>query len=158
MHARVPVKKVLIPIDFSNAAREAFYAGVSLATKLDADTVVLHVAEPVRSFDFDKKRYVETAETIHRVEEGVRRRVNEIYDEGGLEAVDRRRVATVVQGAVKAADEILAVARQEDVDLIVIGSSGDGGFDSPLGTTAEKVMRRAHCAVLVIRARQTKKR
>jgi len=73
--------------------------------------------------DFGKKRYVETAETIARVEEGVHRRINELWAEGGLEAVDRRKVHVVVRGG-KAAVEILAFAQEKSADVIVIGSSG----------------------------------
>jgi len=36
-----------------------------------AETWVLHAAEPIRSFDFSKQRYVESTDVIERVEEGV---------------------------------------------------------------------------------------
>ncbi|MEE8409001.1 MAG: universal stress protein [Myxococcota bacterium] len=150
MHDEVPINRVLIAIDFTVAASHAFYAGVSLATKLGAETWVLHVAEPIRSFDFSKKRYIETAETIERVEEGLHRRLNELWREGGLEAVDRRKVHLVVRGG-KAAAEILATARAKDVDLIVLGSSDVGGLSSALGSTSEKVARGAHCSVFCVR-------
>ncbi len=153
MHERVPIEHVLIAIDFSDAARSAFYAGLSLARKLDAETYILHVAVPIRSFDFTKKKYVETAETIERVEEGVRRRLDELYAEDGLEAVDRRKVHVIVRGASRASQEILDTAKAKQVDLIVLGSSHDGGLDSPLGSTAERVARCAPCSVLCVRAR-----
>ena len=85
--------------------------------------------------------------------EGVRRRLDEMYAEGGLEAVDRRKVFPVVHGALKAAEEILEFAKNKDVDLIVMGASHPGGFDAPLGSTAEKVVRKAHCSVFTVRAR-----
>jgi nucleotide-binding universal stress UspA family protein len=155
MHERVPIQRVLIAIDFSDAAREAFYAGLSLARKLDAEIFLLHVAVPIRSFDFAKRKYVETAETIERVEAGVQRRLDDLYEEGGLDAVDRRKVHMIVRGAAHASAEILETAKAKDVDLIVLGSSHDGGFDSPLGSTAERVTRRARCSVLCVRARPT---
>lgn len=149
MHQHVPINRILIAIDFSDASRAAFYAGISLATKLDAEAWILHVSEPIRSFDFAKKKYVETAETIERVEEGVNRRLDELWSEGGLGAVDRRKVHMIVRGAAKAASEILETAEAKDVDLIVLGSSHDSGF--PLGSTAERVTRRALCSVLCVR-------
>jgi nucleotide-binding universal stress UspA family protein len=154
MHQRVPIKTVLIPVEFGEASREAFYAGVSLATKAGADTIVLHVAEPARAFDFDKKRYVETAETIERVDAVLRQRIDELWADGGLEAVDRRRVHALVHGATKAGDEILAVARSKNVDLIVMSSNHDGGADSPTGSTTDAVVRHAPCSVLVVRGRR----
>jgi nucleotide-binding universal stress UspA family protein len=153
MHERVPINKVLVAMDFSDAAREAFYAGFSLASKLGAETWVLHVSEPIRAFDFAKKRYVETVEKIERIEKGLHRRLDELFAEKDLEEVDRSRVHLVVRSAAKAASEILDTAAAKDVDLIVVGSSHDGGFGSPLGSTAETVASRAHCSVLCVRAR-----
>ncbi len=158
MHQHVPIRTVLIPVEFGEASREAFYAGVSLATKLDADTWILHVAEPARAFDFDKKKYVTTAETIERVDQVLHARIDELWAEGGLHAVDRRRVHALVRGANKAAEEILTVARENKADLIVMASSHEGGFDSPTGSTTEAVARRAPCSVLIVRARRQVKR
>ena len=46
---------------------------------------------------------------------------------------------------------ILEVAKEEAVDLIVMGSSGKSGFDRfIMGSVADKVVNSAKCAVLVI--------
>ena len=46
---------------------------------------------------------------------------------------------------------ILEVAAEEDIDLIVMGSSGKSGFDRfIMGSVADKVVNSAKCAVLVI--------
>ena len=42
-------------------------------------------------------------------------------------------------------------ARREQVDLVVVGSHGYGGFDRLLGTTAAKVVNHAPCSVVVVR-------
>lgn len=50
------------------------------------------------------------------------------------------------------AKEILNVAEEEDVDLIMIGSSGKSKFDKFLmGSVADKVSNHAHCSVMVVR-------
>jgi nucleotide-binding universal stress UspA family protein len=48
--------------------------------------------------------------------------------------------------------QIDKTAREEDVDLIVIGSHGYDSFDRVLGTTAAKVVNHADRSVLVVRA------
>ena len=49
------------------------------------------------------------------------------------------------------AKSILEVASEEDVDLIVIGSSGKSGFDRfILGSVSDKVVNAAKCPVLVV--------
>jgi len=50
-----------------------------------------------------------------------------------------------------AADGICSTAKDQDVDLIVIGSHGYGGLDRLLGTTAAKVVNHADRNVLVVR-------
>ena len=46
---------------------------------------------------------------------------------------------------------ILEVAQEEDIDLIVMGSSGKSGFDRfIMGSVADKVVNSAKCAVLVV--------
>jgi universal stress protein F len=47
---------------------------------------------------------------------------------------------------------ICAVARDQRVDLITIGSHGYGGIDRVIGTTAAKIVNHAPCSVLVIRS------
>lgn len=47
---------------------------------------------------------------------------------------------------------IVAIARQEHADLIVLGSRGMGGFRSFLvGSVSDGVLHHAHCPVLVVR-------
>jgi len=151
MPHEVPIKRVLIAIDFTDASRRAFYAGIDVANRLDVEEIyVLHVSEPIRAFDFSKKRYVETRETIERVEEGVRRRLDELWKEGGLEKVDRRKIKLWVRGG-RADEEILATAEAKKIDLIVIGSASFDDSSSNMGSTAEKVTRNARCSVICIR-------
>ena len=150
MHDEAPIRRVLIAIDFTEASRRAFYAGINLATRFDAETYVLHVSEPIRAFDFSKRRYVETRETIERVEEGVQRRLDDLWREGGLDKVDRRKVNLWVRGG-KADEEILATAKAKKIDLIVIGATSWDDPKNNMGSTAEKITRNARCSVLCIR-------
>ena len=49
--------------------------------------------------------------------------------------------------------EIIAYARQNDIDLIVMGTHGRGAIAHVfLGSTTEKVVRKAPCAVMTVRA------
>ena len=49
-------------------------------------------------------------------------------------------------------EQIIRHARQEEIDLIVIGTHGHSALGSMLlGSVAEKVIRKAPCAVLSIR-------
>jgi nucleotide-binding universal stress UspA family protein len=146
----VKYKTILVPIDFSDTSRKAFYVALKFARVFDADTCVLHVLEPLESFDSAGK--VEARQdTIARVEEGVRRRVNELFEREGLAEVDRRRVRTAIRSG-KPWKEILGYAAEVKADLIIMGSHGSTSFkDVLIGSTTERVVRRAPAHVLCIK-------
>ena len=49
-------------------------------------------------------------------------------------------------------EEIINYAEQENIDMIVIGTAGHSGLERFIfGSTAERVVRRAPCAVLTVR-------
>ena len=49
------------------------------------------------------------------------------------------------------AEVILEIIEKEDIDLVVMGSSGKTGFDRfIMGSVAEKVVKAAECSVLVV--------
>ena len=74
------------------------------------------------------------------------KKVEDLRDEQGL---DIKVTPKIAKGS--PAKAILAVAEEEDVDLIVIGSSGKSGLDLLLlGSVADKVVRSAKCSVLVV--------
>ncbi len=150
MDVQLKVQNILIPIDFSDSSRKAFYVGLKFSRVFDAETTVLHVMEPIASFDSGEDMDRQASE-VRRVEDGVRRRVNELFEAGGLAEVDRRKVKVEIRAG-KPYLEILRFAWQNDVDLIVMGSHGYTGVKHMLiGSQTEKVVRRAHCMVLTIK-------
>jgi nucleotide-binding universal stress UspA family protein len=93
------------------------------------------------------------AHEVNRIEEGLRRRIDELFEQGGLVEVDRRKVRIEIRAG-KPWQEILRFAWQERVELIVLGSHGYTGVKHMLiGSQTEKVVRRAHCATLVVKPR-----
>jgi nucleotide-binding universal stress UspA family protein len=72
---------------------------------------------------------------VGRLAEVVRARGGEVHE----------RIATG-----RAASEIIRVAREDEIDMIVIGTHGRGALTRALfGSTAERVSRRAPCPVFV---------
>lgn len=150
MEVTLKIDKILIPVDFSDTSRKAFYIGLKLARQYAAEVTVLHVVEPIASFDKGEDIERQALE-MERIQTGVRRRVNELFEEGGLAEVDRRKVRIEVRAG-KPYLEIARMAWQEKIDLIVLGSHGYTGVKHMLlGSQTEKVVRRAHCMVLTIK-------
>ncbi|MGH8067830.1 MAG: universal stress protein [Candidatus Entotheonellia bacterium] len=144
------LKQILIPIDFSDYSDQALRWGVSLAQKYGARLLLLHVIPEVleevsaRESAGEQLMIDLTAEVEAHLHEIARQGLKE-----GL-AVDVR----VADG--EPADAILRMARQEKVDLIVMGTHGRTGLSHLLlGSTAEAVVRAAACPVFTVRASAT---
>ncbi len=150
MDVKLKIEKVLVPVDFSDSSRKAFYIALKVARTFDASVYALHVVEPISTFVSGEDVERQAAE-VARVEDGVRRRVNDLYEVGGLQEVDRRKIFVEVRSG-KPYMEILRFAYQKDIDLIVMGSHGyEGVKHMLLGSETEKVVRRAHCMVLTVK-------
>lgn len=149
-HAHHPAsyKRILVPIDFSEYSKKALASSVALAKTFHAELILIYVVETaVYPADFGFGQV-----TIPAVE-------REMTERG--EAELKKLVATQVAGAVPAQVivvggkpflEIIKAAEEERADLIVIATHGHTGVEHILfGSTAEKVVRKAPCDVMVVR-------
>ena len=146
----LPYKKILCPTDFSEAAFAALKHAEELARHFAAELIVAHVIPPLPGphsfpdpqapFNFDVPLFQQ--ELAIKAEQMLK------------DLVSRHKVETrnlVTTG--EAAPEILRIAQEEDVDLIVIASHGLTGWRRLVfGSVAEKVVRQATCPVLTIMA------
>jgi nucleotide-binding universal stress UspA family protein len=144
----LPFKKILCPTDFSEPAFVALKRAEELARHFAAELIVAHVIPPLpgpHSFpdpqaplNFEVPLFQQ--ELAIKAEHMLRDLVFH------LRAKTRDLVTTG-----EAAAEILRIARQEHVDLIVIASHGLTGWHRLVhGSVAEKVVRQATCPVLSI--------
>ncbi len=144
----IQLKRLLLPTDFSESAHHAFAYALSFAREFKAQLYLLHVIEVLPSgyagelFPAAMGRVVEEIQGYARTE--LARLAAEAKERG---AVAHERVA---EG--KAAAEIIRVAADEQIDLIVIGTHGRGALSHVLfGSTTERVVRKAPCPVLICR-------
>lgn len=146
-----PVKRILVPIDFSECSDEAMrYAG-ELARVFKARILLVHVLQP--------HAYAMT-ETFNLVDHyAALKMVAEPLLEGSQKKLSKRGVAVETDLRTGTAhSEILEKARSAKADLIVMGSHGRTGLEHfLLGSVAEKVVRLSPCPVLTVRpAKETK--
>lgn len=138
------IKTIVVPID--NAEKGAGVAALGLAQDLakayGAKLVLLHVSEPVRG-----EIALHLPEGFHEnVLSDAATRLSEIAGEQGL--ADK---AEVVVREGHPSTEILEYANEIGADMIVIASHDPGLADYFLGSVAARVVRHAHCSVLVAR-------
>lgn len=141
------IKSILVPLDFSDPSRKALGEAVALAKQFKARLTLLHVVEPVATPD--------CAVPFPLVTEDPRlRRATKDAWQRMIEAarVPHGLVEKTLVRYGRSFHEIVAVARRHKVDLILIATHGYTGLKHALlGSTTERVVRLAPCAVLVVR-------
>ncbi len=134
-------KKILVPID--EAHSETSGASLKLANRLSdkgGEITVLTVIEEVPGYvamhlpeNFESKAHSAAQASLEKQLDTHNAKANIVVKSG------------------HAAGTIIEVANENDFDLIVIASHKPGAIDRLLGSTASRVVRKAKCAVLVIR-------
>lgn len=144
----IKLKRILCPTDFSESSEHALKYAVSFAQQYGAIIYLLHVIEPltpVPGVDMGPALAYEDRPNLLD-------RVQELLDEAIPEEV-RREVEIkplISRGAPFL--EIIRTAREENIDLIVIATHGRSGLSHMLlGSTTEKVVRKAPCPVLSVK-------
>ena len=144
----IKIKKVLVPIDFSDYSKSALRYAVNFAKTYNAEIILVYVIEPViYPPDFSMGQIAIPA-------------VNTEWDIKAKEELDQLakdeipadiNVTSVIKTG-KPFVEIIDTAAEFDIDIIIIATHGHSGVEHILfGSTAEKVVRKAPCPVLTLR-------
>jgi nucleotide-binding universal stress UspA family protein len=145
----IRIKNVLVATDFSEPSTVALDYGRELARTYEATLHVLHVTEDLRWRFAADATPAFPAEAQEDIEASARKRVAALLTDEDRVQLHAR---AVVHTAVNAAESIVAYAKTETVDVIVIGTHGRSGFSHVLmGSVAERVVRLAPCPVLTVR-------
>ena len=144
------MKRVLVPIDFSEYSKNALQYAIPFAKKFGAELLLVYVVEPtIYPADFSFGQVGNPGLESEMREKG----------EKSLDRLVKEQVAKQVPARSFICTgnpflEIIRVAKEEQVDLIIIASHGHSGVEHLLfGGTAEKVVRKAPCSVLVVRSK-----
>ncbi len=140
------VSKILVPTDFSGPALQALRYAVGLAPHLTASLHLLYVVEPA----------------IYPAELGIAVNIEGDLADRGREQLEKLvkqecgALETQVEVATGVADlKIVETATESGADMIVMGTHGHSGLAHVLlGSTAERVVRKAPCPVLTIRSQE----
>jgi nucleotide-binding universal stress UspA family protein len=139
----IRIKRILAPIDFTPCSNKALRYAFAFARKFDANVFSLHVIEPekplivIETAGFGKEQVVDTENRMKDL----------------LESLDGSVMfeTAVVHGSPHR--EIIDAADERDVDLVVVGEHCRTGLLGRfmLGSTADEVVKGAHCPILVVR-------
>jgi nucleotide-binding universal stress UspA family protein len=144
--SRLPYKRILCPVDFSEPSLAALELAFSLAHEGDADLTIVHV------FDWPEEplttRPIQIPEFRRELEHDATRKLESLVP--AFEQDRCRPKSLMAHG--KPYREILGIAMEDRADLVVMGVHGRNALDLMMfGSTTNQVVRRATCPVLTLR-------
>ena len=142
-----PIKKILCSVDLSDHSAEVAEYAALLASKLGAEVTAIYVAPTLSQYTGFKVPQSDIHAFVGEIVSGAQASMNAFVAEH-FEGV--KATGEVLFGY--ASDEILAKAKRDDMDLIVMGTHGRKGIDRIIfGSVAEKVVKNSPIPVLTIR-------
>jgi nucleotide-binding universal stress UspA family protein len=140
-------KHILVATDFSSSSERALDLGIQLAASFDAKLTLLHVWEiPVYPY---MEFVLSSAELVATVERAAEQSLASVLREAHKRLPSARSMLKMGT----AWEQILAAAKDEGADLIVMGTHGRRGLShAVMGSVAEKVVRLASVPVLTARS------
>ncbi len=147
--SQINIQRILVPIDFSEHSKNALKYAIPFAQKFKASIDLIYVVEPTiypADFSFGQIGFPNIEEEMRT--RGSAELENLITKEVAGKVISRKIVRTG-----KPFYEINQYALEENISLIIIATHGHTGMEQILfGSTAEKVVRKAPCPVLVVRS------
>jgi nucleotide-binding universal stress UspA family protein len=152
------IKKILVPLEFTEYSQGVFNCAVQMAMNNDAKIIVLSIInsrdiESVESivamgYNVDAKHYVQ------EIKKERKQQLNKMADEV---EIDKDRVKILFKIG-KPVDEILKAIEREEPDLVVMGTKGRGNLKNGItGSVAGKVFKRSPVNILSHRGKNIKK-
>jgi nucleotide-binding universal stress UspA family protein len=143
--AATPIN-ILVPVDFSQPSGFALLAAADFARQYGGQITLVTVVEPDLLHVFETNLLAVRRKTLER-------RLKTELSEFGHKLVGKGQVEAILVRNGKPFEQIVNVARTLKTDLIVIATHGHTGLKHMLlGSTAERVIRYAPCAVLTVRS------
>lgn len=140
-------KRICCPIDFSEPARLALQVAVDLCAVFGAELTLFHSYQ-LPGYTLPEGSVVASPKMLQELADQAEAHLAEwkaIAEKMGAKAV------RTAKGVGEPALEVVEFAKEEGIDLLVVGTHGRTGLrHAILGSTAERVVRRARCPVLTV--------
>jgi nucleotide-binding universal stress UspA family protein len=154
MEDKMRWNKIICPVDFSRISLDALDLSAELAQTCGGNIIIVHVLEPIiapTDFTFGPLSMTDVEDKLaDRAMESLKEIIPKL-------SISPERIEIKVARGI-ASQEIIKIAEETKADLIVMGTHGYTGFTHALlGSTAERVVRRAPCPVLTMKGKATEK-
>lgn len=147
-------KKILLPTDGSKNSEKAIEHALRIAELEDSEIIILNVVDSVYLTGLPEEDLITKSELIleeesQKIINHVKSIIENMEEEKGFKIDHVKLTPRTEEG--NAADVILKLSEKENVDLIVIASSGKHMLDRfLLGSVTEKTVRHSTVPILVI--------
>jgi nucleotide-binding universal stress UspA family protein len=145
----IRINRILVAIDFSDSSRKALQYAIGFAKQFDSSVTCVHILNvPYGAGEAGIAVELETFQKAFHVD--AEKKMAALLKETGASVETEKIIRT--GGPYH---EVIKVADERQIDLIVTGTharTGVGHF--LLGSTAERIVRHAHCSVLVVREKE----
>ncbi|MGB0359805.1 MAG: universal stress protein [Endozoicomonas sp.] len=137
-------KHILVAVDLSVDSDEVLGKAKTIAERYQARLTLVHVIEPL-SIAYGTDIPLDLTTLQDEITEQAKESIAHLADSINLEKGEQH----VVYG--RPEREVHRIAKESDVDLIVVGSHGRHGLALILGSTSTSVLHGASCDVLAVR-------
>lgn len=138
-------QNILLAIDFSDYGHEVAQKAQSLATQFNAQLHIIHVLDNIPMPDTPYGTVIPLDEdSTDDLLQAEKNKLIQIGDQLGIAPAKRWLIWGEPQ------QEIIRLAEQEKIDLIVVGSHGRHGLAVLMGSTASGILYHATCDVLAV--------
>lgn len=136
-------KKILYATDFDDVGIHAAHRARQIAEENNAQLYLVHVVEPIPAYAYPG--FAGFAEVEMSIREQAEKELKLLAEQ--LHIDEKHRILAF--GSIK--HEVLRIAKEYGIDLIVAGSHGKHGLAILLGSTAEAILHGASCDMLIVR-------
>jgi nucleotide-binding universal stress UspA family protein len=145
----IDLRRILVPTDFSKHSHNALSYAAAFAEKFGAELYLLHVVQDLALFIPEAVSVAPpVTPPIEQMTAAVKEALQRVVRE---EDLGRFKVHCDVREGTPFY-EIIQYAKENDLDLIIMGTHGHTGLAHVLlGSVTEKVVRKAPCPVLTVR-------
>lgn len=143
------ITRIVVPVDLDQNTQKLVDFAISMANKLGSEIAFFHSVQPIESvamgemamvhFSYDEFNTAHVTQAEENLAEFIK----------NAEVKCEKCRSKVVLG--DAVDTILDFAKDENADMILMGTHGKRGLEKILlGSVAHRVLQNAHCPVLVM--------
>lgn len=137
-------KKMLVAIDLTEEAPQVLNKAQAISSAYNAELILVHVVEPV-GYAYGGDIPMDLTELQDQLDKAAREQLAKYGEQYGVAPANQ--IVTVGRPE----SEIHRLAKEQDVDLIIVGSHGRKGLQLLLGSTANGVLHGTECDVLAVR-------